>query len=101
MIKCTASMLLIASTALVGCGTMSNLQKGGGPYGGVLEATHVGRDSFNSAGQGSCIPPILDYANAGYQWCIDAPLSLVGDTLTLPLAIWNIRPGTSQFEPNP
>src|SRR4051794_15404728 len=83
----TAILAAVLTPVLGGCGTASNLRKDGPPYGGVREAAEAGARSVNSAGEGHCIPPLFDYAQAGYWFAVDVPLSAVADTLTLPLAL--------------
>jgi uncharacterized protein YceK len=88
VIKSPYTIVFVAlSLAASGCGTVTNLQKSGPPYGGVCEAAEAGLSSVKSAGQGHCIPPMFDYAAAAWWWFIDVPASTVGDTLTLPVSI--------------
>jgi len=71
--------------AISGCGTVTNIQQSGPPYGGVREAAAEGLSRAKSAGDGRCIPPFFDYLATGYWWFIDVPVSTIADTLTLPL----------------
>lgn len=81
-------LLVSVCFALVGCGTMANLDKGGPAFGGVHEAANAGYSRINSVGSGRCIAPVADYAAAGYWWLIDVPASIVADTVTLPVTVF-------------
>jgi uncharacterized protein YceK len=82
----------------VGCGTITNLQypagidapEGSGetcqPYGGVILAARAGKEHVTnpiSPAHGMTeLSPFL----ALYFWGIDLPLSMIGDTITFPIA---------------
>lgn len=85
--------LLLASVLAIGpvtcgCGTVSARAKGpGGPYSGVgydFEKLSSGDEwsDFSVMGQAGSIPFL---APRGLLWLLDIPLSLVGDTVMLPV----------------
>ena len=82
-----------------GCGTVSDLQKGGSPYGGVCKAANEGVKRAGEAGQGRCIPPFLDYTASAYWLTIDLPLSAIGDTVVLPWTFTSALGRTAQQSP--
>jgi uncharacterized protein YceK len=85
-LKLTVAALMVL---LSGCGTVANLSKQGPPYGGVGEDVTAGEESYRywCHPSGACIPPIFDLTRAGCLLGIDLPLSVVGDTLTLPVTL--------------
>lgn len=89
---------VLASLALAGsgCGTVSNLRRASSPfddrpevYGGVQEDVHWGSHllAHGVGGWDGLLGRAASLAMAPYVFCIDLPLSAVGDTLTLPVAI--------------
>jgi uncharacterized protein YceK len=86
--------LAIASAAgLSGCGTFGNIWGDGGTgerevYGGlVASANEAGQAARQVARLGS-VDDVVGCALLGAYWAaVDVPLSVVGDTLTLPLTI--------------
>lgn len=97
------SLLLCLLLPAVGCGTMSNMK--GSPYAGVAPSGAapelyggVGNDLrwvVEEVEKTASIDELplapLRIALAGYFGLVDLPLSLVGDTLTLPVVIGGIR----------
>jgi uncharacterized protein YceK len=89
--------LIIAIVALftAGCGTVANMNGSGDlminpmtfqepkPFGGVVIDAHWASERVRSALSPDGDLPV-DLALAGYVGVVDLPLSLVGDTLTLP-----------------
>src|SRR5712671_2909684 len=70
---------VLACALFAGCATAGNLKTGQVPFGGVASEIRQlidGRQAEDVAGIG---PPLV---------AIDTPLSLVGDTVTLPITIY-------------
>lgn len=90
------SVLFAGLAVLVsGCGTVSNLRLVGKPdspkvYGGVRHDLEMGTTLMGEWADrsGSCIPPAFNLAGGSYLLLVDLPLSLAGDTITLPLVLW-------------
>ena len=75
-----------------GCGTVGNLSGDRTVYGGVSRDIKEGAQRWAdwNTPSGRCILPACDFLSAAYLFSIDAPLSAVGDTLTLP---WTVGTG--------
>jgi len=71
--------------ALSGCGTMENLSGSGGPYGGVRDDASIIAGCL-SPGENATSNRAADLAVATLL-LIDLPLSVIGDTVTLPLSL--------------
>ena len=87
--KRTIALALLSFYTSSGCGTVTNLQKGGGIYGGVYEDMVQCRECVTSAHLQHCNNPVFDWAIWTYTLAIDLPLTFVGDTLSLPKTFEN------------
>jgi uncharacterized protein YceK len=87
--KVATSLAAAVMVALSGCGTSLNLDGDSRIYGGVAQDVQEARERLAQADNPSC----PDAPGSSPAWnrtlatlaCADVPLSLVGDTLTLPL----------------
>lgn len=86
---------LLATPAIIGCGTMGNL---GGtlslthehfmePYGGVKLCLEGGTKCFKESDEADKLERVLYLMSASYVFGLDLPMSVVADTLTLPLTV--------------
>jgi uncharacterized protein YceK len=77
----------VASFALTACGTISNVQDGGHIYGGVRSDVETGSEGLTELQSNTRSLPkgllVLGVSVAA----IDLPLTVIGDTLTLPITI--------------
>jgi len=83
-------LAVVVACAVGGCGTVSNLSKDRLPYGGISEDVKEGiarwTDWWHPSG-GHCISPTMQLMIAASRFAVDLPLSVVGDTLTLPITV--------------
>jgi uncharacterized protein YceK len=91
MRKGAACLGLALSFALTGCGTSLNLDGDSRPYGGVcMDAQKVRQGLVQAADPSKAEErdrsPVWNLALSACA-CVDLPLSVVGDTLTLPVTI--------------
>ncbi len=94
--------VVVALIALCGCGTITSRTKGlGRPYSGFgydMEKLSSAEGWFGSSAEGNAsdIPLIIP---GGVLWALDIPLSLVADTLLLPVDA--VRGTRSEAEASP
>lgn len=94
-----AGVLALTVLLLCSCGTVSSrTHGGGGPYHGLgydMEKLSSGDEWLNWSGQGTA-GNVPFWWPRGLLWLVDAPLSLVADTLMLPVDA--IRPKAAETE---
>ncbi len=99
-------LLLLGVLSLAGCGTLGNLSGRDKVYGGTqLDGGAVVEACTEVAHHGES--PALTYPQASVMFvysCLDLPLSIMGDTLTLPVTVpvscyrwWKASYGSEQF----
>jgi uncharacterized protein YceK len=88
-------VVLAGISFLFGCGTMRNLsEQNPEPYGGLRHDAKVVRDVFEPKTPRNMPVLMLSIGT------IDLPLSLIGDTVTLPIVLWKIlHPGPEEATP--
>src|SRR5260370_727692 len=91
----TLLLLMVALSAATGCGTMMNLDTSSAAfgmiptqrvYGGIQSDVELADRNFQMASEGGGEGVARGVVGA-YLLLVDLPLSLVGDTLTLPVTI--------------
>lgn len=85
---------LFACLFVCGCGTLHNIHPQGAPatgetrvYGGVREDLRAAKDSFQGVVRAKGLTDFAGNAGMGAFCVLDLPLSAIGDTVTLPIAI--------------
>jgi uncharacterized protein YceK len=82
MRKLLSSLICLALSGLCGCGTIQNVERADARvYGGFRMTCY---EFCGGGGQNAGFATLVVWP----FWLLDKPLSLVGDTLTIPYVIW-------------